>query len=431
LPTEHREGILSTERRCVSSRIQTSWWMRVVLIGLSLSFGVLLTEIAGRVFHLLSTPGDLEYCNLARQIGDIPLPYERFTNRFPLDSPEFVMPIRLNRLGLRGAEPSLIPPKDTKRVVLLGDSSTAVWQVDTASMWSTQLAQRLNQGAQRYDVVNLGSPGFGTDREYLMYRAYGRKLRAKFVLLAMYVENDINDNGIALWQDPSELLAHRPFFSLDPAGRLVEHPWHYRDRTRRYANERFPYSFIGWCRANSLTYGVLHDGIWACRAAILNRGHKTGMPGSADGSRAGDVPRTLPQPLEVFFTQPDSRWEEAWALSAALLAALRDAVAADGARLVVAVVPPHMVVQNDDWRYSGLLRDSGREWDLLYPQQRTLAILDQLHIPTLNPTRAFIELRARAGQKPFFPIDKHFNETGNRWFADTVSRWLIASGKKG
>ncbi len=420
------ESILSTERNCVTQRI--GWRTRVALIGLGLSLAALLTEIAGRAFHLLSTPGDQEYCDLSRRIGDMPLPYETFTNRFPLDSPEFEIRVRLNRLGLRGVEPSSIPPTDTRRVVLLGDSSTAAWQVDTAGMWSTQLARRLNQGGRRCDVVNLGSPGFGTDREYLLYRAYGRKLRAKIVVLAMYVENDINDNGVALWKDRSELLAHRPFFSLDSTGGLVEHPWHYRDRTRRYANDRFPYSFIGWCRANSLTYVALHDGIWACKAAILNRRDKTGMPGSADGSKAGDAPRILPQPLEVFFTRPDAKWEEAWALSEALLTALRDAVAADGARLVVAIVPPHMVVQNDDWRYSALLQASGREWDLMYPQQRTLALLDRLHIPALNPTRAFVELRAKTGQRPFFPIDKHFNETGNRWFADALSNWLIADG---
>ncbi len=90
--------------------------------------------------------------------------------------------------------------------------------------------------------------------------------------------------------------------------------------------------------------------------------------------------------------------EEAWALSAALLAALRDTVAADGARLVVAIVPPHMAVQNDDWRYSGLLRESGHEWDLLYPQQRMLALLDRSQIPTLNPTRDFVELRAKTAR---------------------------------
>jgi hypothetical protein len=86
-----------------------------------------------------------------------------------------------------------------------------------------------------------------------------------------------------------------------------------------------------------------------------------------------------------------------------------------------------MVVQNDDWRYSALLRDSGREWDLMYPQQRMLALLDRLQIPAFNPTAAFVELRARTGQRPFFPTDKHFNDTGHRWFADTLSAWLIAT----
>ncbi len=402
--------------------------MRAALIAFGLSLAVLPTEIAGRVLHLLSTPGDQEYCDLARRIGDIPLPYEKFTSRFPVNLPEFETPIRLNRLGLRGAEPSLAPRSDTRRVVLLGDSFTAAWQVDTATMWSTKLGQLLNQGTQRCEVVNLGSPGFGTDREYLLYRAYGRKLRADIVVLALFVENDINDNGVGLWEDRSELLAHRPFFSLDSTGGLVEHSWRYRDRTRRYANERFPYSFIGWCRANSLTYVALHDGIWACKAAVLNSRDKTRTPASADEAKARDAPRILPQPLEVFFTRPDGKWEEAWALSEALLAALRDAVAADGARLVVAIIPPHMVVQNDDWRYGAVLRNSGREWDLMYPQQRTLALLDRLHIPAFNPTRAFVELRVRTGQRPFFPIDKHFNEAGHRWFAEAFSNWLMASG---
>ena len=415
----------STERRCVTRQI--GWRMRVALIGFGLSLAVLLTELAGRAFHLLSTPGDQEYCDLSRRIGEIPLPYERFTNRFPLDSPEFETPIRLNRLGFRGAEPTSILPAETRRLVLLGDSFTAAWQVDTSRMWSTKLAQRLNQGARRCDVVNLGAPGFGTDREYLLYRAYGRKLRANVVVLAMFVENDVNDNGAALWEDRSKLVAHRPSFSLDSTGELVEHSWRYRDRTRRYASERFPYSFIGWCRANSLTYGLLHDGIWACKAAVLDGGDKTRMPESARGSKADDAPRTLPQPLEVFFTQPDDRWEAAWALSAALLAALRDAVAADGARLVVAIIPPHMVVQNDDWRHGALLRDSGREWDLMYPQQRMLALLDRLRIPALNPTANFVELRAGTGERPFFRTDKHFNDTGHRWFADVLSDWVIAT----
>jgi hypothetical protein len=244
----------------------------------------------------------------------------------------------------------------------------------------------------------------------------------------VYVENDINDNGIALWEPASTVAETRPFFTLDANGSLVEHPWNYVDKSHSFERQPFPYNVIGWLNAHSLTYRLVRDGSDRIAASL------TGTRNNQASQRANreavdpDHPARIPVLLEVLFSQPDARWETAWQITGALLKALRDSVEADGAQFVVALVPPHMIVQNDYWQYTDLFDATGRAWDLWYAQNRMLALLDDLDIPVMNTTRLFIDFRAQTGQLPFYVRDRHFNPTGTCLFGTSLADWLVEHG---
>jgi hypothetical protein len=408
------------------------WYHKLLLIALGVVLAVAVIEYVNRHYHLMPLPGDAEYRALSKEIGPMLLSYDRFENSgFLVGNTEFAVEVRLNKLNFRGDDISKQPPEDARRVVLVGDSHTANWEVEADEMWSVWLDQWLNQGQQAYDVVNLGFPGWGTDREHLMYQAYGSKLNADVVVLVVYVENDVHENGIALWVDEKLMVDLRPYFTLDDNGELIKHPWHYTDKTRAYMDQAFPKNVIGWLNANSLTYRLTRDavrGVWD---------FVTGQETEADDLSAAAVeawqaeianPTYIPAPLESIFTEPDERWQVSWRITAELIEAFRDVVRADGAELVVAVVPPHMIVQDDYWHYEALFDASERAWDRWYPQNRLLELLDALEIPVINPTQTFIDFRAETGQDVFYPLDKHFTPIGSCVFGTALANGLVEVG---
>lgn len=407
--------------------VQLRWTHKLILAGLSILFALVLVEIAGHALGLLPALSDAQYRAVIRRAGTLRPPYDHFTTTgFVEGNTEFKVDIRLNKLGFRGDDIATPPPQGSQRLLVMGDSYTAGWEVKEQDMWSAWLSRELNTGGdQAYDVANIGFPGLGTDREYLLYQAYGRTLEPDVVILVMYVENDVNDNGIALWTSPDELVKTRPYFTLDERGNLVEHPWRYVDRTRSYERESFPRSVTGWLNAHSLTYRVLRNAAREGWSAVTGNEDKKSSPAAENDQPADlDHPTRIPQPLEVMFTEPDEKWEQAWQITGELLRSFRAAVEADGARLVVVIVPPHMIVQNEYWPYADLFDASGRAWDVWYPQTRMLALLDELDIPALNPTQGFIDFRRATGKALFFIRDRHFNPTGTCVFGTLLANWL-------
>jgi hypothetical protein len=412
-----------------SPQIRIRWYHKLILIACSLLIAVILVEIAARAFRLIPAQSDAEYRAVSRRVGQLGNPYDEFTTSgFVVGNTEFKVKIRQNKLGFRGGDISKTPPKGAQRILLLGDSYTASWEVSEGQRWSDWLDRWLNAGQGRYDVVNLGYPGYGTDREYLLYESYGNQLHADTVLLVMYVENDVSDSGEAIWKAPGQLLPTRSFFTLDGSGGLVEHDWNFTDPTRPWDHQPFPDSVIGWLNGNSLTYRLVRDGLRDVRDRVT--GTDSGVTSAPDSLETPDPlhPTSIPRVLNIFFTAPDEKWNQAWQITGDLLAALRDSVGSDGAQLVVVIIPPHMIVQNDYWAYNTLFEESGQAWDLWYPQNRMLALLDGLGIPAINPTQTLIDFRATTGQDVFYELDRHLNRTGSCVFGTALANALMADG---
>lgn len=129
---------------------------------------------------------------------------------------EFDSEVVINSLGLRGPELAARPPGGL-RVVLLGDSFVAGFEVEQDQTFAAQLGLLLAGRLGRpVEVVNAAVRGYGTDQSLLWYREHGRALRPDLVV-AVFSANDFEDN-VTLHR------VRRPFgkgaFALRPSGGL-------------------------------------------------------------------------------------------------------------------------------------------------------------------------------------------------------------------
>lgn len=241
---------------------QVKWYFKVALLGVSIALLIGLLEGAGRTMGALPPKADAEHQAVSRAVGRLPPPYDSFDYVGEIhDQVEYDIPITLNKLGFRTEDPPKTPPADATRIVLLGDSFTSDWQVSEDAMWSAWLGRELHASGVLTDVVNLGYPGWGTAQEFLLYQEYGRTLHPDLVVLVIYAENDVADNGIGLWEELAPFRANRTYFTLDDASQLVKHPWPYVDVTRPYLQQPFPANVIGWLDKNSVIYRALRNAV--------------------------------------------------------------------------------------------------------------------------------------------------------------------------
>jgi lysophospholipase L1-like esterase len=107
------------------------------------------------------------------------------------------VPYSTNALGLRGPEVSLKVPADTFRIVVVGDSVTAGWGVHDNEPYPALLEAALNAQptGRRYEVLNLGIPGFNLTEVLSRLEKVGLPLDPDLVVYGLTV-NDIESSPV-------------------------------------------------------------------------------------------------------------------------------------------------------------------------------------------------------------------------------------------
>jgi len=116
----------------------------------------------------------------------------QFSGRFKKD--DFDIQVQANRLGLRDKE---ILPKTvgTFRILGLGDSFAFGWGVDLKNSFYKVLEKDLNeQKPFNVEVINAGTPGFGTYEPGKLLTAMGLSFEPDLVILSFYEGNDYINN---------------------------------------------------------------------------------------------------------------------------------------------------------------------------------------------------------------------------------------------
>ena len=119
-----------------------------------------------------------------------------------------------NAKGNRGPDAEFDKPAGVKRVVVIGDSQAWGYGVGDEETIPAQLARLLNEdGRARWEVVNLGVGGYGTDQAFLKYLVQGRLYAPDVVVLSVFKNDPVENARTVAWG------VETPRFYLD-SGRL-------------------------------------------------------------------------------------------------------------------------------------------------------------------------------------------------------------------
>lgn len=322
--------------------------------------------------------------------------------------------VQVNPSGRRDRETLLDKPDDVYRIAVLGDSYSEAMQVAREQAYWWLLAERLAacgfQPGKRIEVLNFGVSGYGTAQEYLVLESNAMRYRPDLVLLQFTNGNDVRNNSFALEDEKS-----RPFFMLDPQGRLR-------------IDDSFAFS-PSFRSHTSFTYDVLRRASDRSRLLQLVRNWRSTSvirkAQASEGVEQGMEPVVLAAPRERL-------WDEAWRITEQLIAKSAEHAQRNGARFLLVSVPYAIQVHPDRELRAALQRRLGVE-DLFYPDRRIAEFSKRsgfVAVPLAPEMQRIAEERG----KYFHGFENvgmgrgHWNPQGHRAAAEIIARQLCESG---
>ena len=307
-----------------------------------------------------------------------------------------------NELGFRFPDLPVEKPAGTRRVVLLGDSMTAAWQVEEEKTAARVLQRILNEDNEgdRWEVLNFGVPAAGTGPEYVLYRELARRFDPDVVLCVFFAGNDLGDNSIRLTQ------RKRIYFDLDENEELVQLP--YPSLGTRFKEVLNEYSRLYVWQKETLK-ALKAKPVIAKADATLEECHAW----HGDSIRASEW---------IFFTGEDERTAHAWAVTRAVIHTLAGEVAKDDHAFAMVLLPCSQQVHDDEFAYlRTVARELGDQFDPLHPSRQLAEICAEVNVPFVDLIPGF---RVAAPSRSelvreewlFFNGRGHLNEHGNEIF---------------
>lgn len=321
-------------------------------------------------------------------------------------TPEFVAEERINSQGLRERELPYDKPAATRRILVLGDSYVEAVQVDARQTVTTRLEAALG-GDGKTEVINAGVGGFGTGQEWLYFRQEGYRYQPDVVAVVFFIGNDVRNNSPKL--DNDARLRTEPYFGLAPDGS----PTRLEVTSKGKPPPAGPLDPVRpWLRT-SLLFNVFETGVL----------EKLGQDDEAD-----DI-YTWSRNEEVYQARSSRDWDEAWAVTGALLGALKADVEARGARLVLVAAPSDLQVRTDDW--DRLLRSKkfqARDYDLEKPNRLLADFAAKLGLPLVDLLPEFRRAESESAGGLFFRQNRHWTPDGHAVAARIIGAELERLG---
>jgi acetyltransferase AlgX (SGNH hydrolase-like protein) len=383
----------------------------LALAAFGVAVALLLAEVALRVLAR-STRGGKEQRERSRYTEYDPVLGWRKTPGAAVvyDRRDYHSEFRINSRGLRGPERPYEKPPGQGRVLALGDSFIEAFMVGDGQTVTARLEEALATRGCRAEVINGGTAAYSTDQEYLFFREEGRRYAPDVVVLFVYH----NDIPFLVLDDYLGVPKPRLDFSTRPPS-LVTEP------VPRYAPPSAPPPPAAPPGGpTSYVLELVKDRLERTSAARYNQLARLGL---------WEPLRKLPMndELRLFRVPEMGHLRPAWSAFTWTLETLSNAVAASGARLVVAYVPSRMEVSPNTWELTRARYDLDDGFDRSAVASRIRYIAGRLSLPVLDLT-APLTREDGVWRPVYFPTDSHWNARGQEVAGRALSELLAGSG---
>jgi len=371
----------------------------LLLAVFGIGMAALVMEVGVRVLHLVPD----RFWEYDERLGTRLIPGKE--GWWTQEDHEFLVPVKINALGLRDRERTWEKPAGTSRVLLVGDSYIEALQVPVEDALGPLLEARLKAKGAAVEVINAGVSGYGTAGELLWFRDIGRRFEPDLVLLAFYPGNDVKNNSPVLEK------ALVPEYGADgSAARIVG--------KKSTASRK---GLLG----RSAAYMYLRKLILTRQPALASLLVRAGVM-RPSAIRAGDVVDDVPVDYWVYANPPPAEWTQAWRYTERNLDDFRAAVLERGSRFAVVVVTARDQIDTESWQAVRAiyprLADGG--WDLDRPTARVLEWCQDRGVACLSLVPAFRIARDSGADRLHFTHDGHWTAAGHRLASEAVAQFI-------
>jgi len=335
--------------------------------------------------------------------------------------------VRINSDGLRDREHSTSKPPDTIRLAVIGDSYTEAMHVEMdQTFWrvaETILPNCPDLGGKKIEVINFGVSGYGTAQEFLMLHQRVWQYSPDVVLLAVTTNNDVSDNSRAL-KKANDI----PYFVYTD-GRLTLDD-SFKETKSYHVRRSAPSRLVSWIQDHSRSIQLLSSASRSFKYWMAARKARSAATKSAETKdlMQGDEPGIE---NAVYKERNDPVWNDAWRVTEALIAQMRDEATSRNARFVVVTLSQGIQVYPDPKVRQKFIDHYGIS-DLFYPDHQFEKICERQNVPAiiLGPRLQDYAERNKVYLHGFGSDigNGHWNQLGHRIAGELIARDLCADG---
>jgi len=366
----------------------------VILLSLSLLFCFAIVEIGVRIFvkdrlhysphpRFLYQPDKYRGYKLAKNSRGV----------FRDTQNEYIARADTNSLGMRDYEYGE-KGENTFRILVLGDSFTFGAGVEFEDTFVKQLESILRQknDGKKYEVINAGVMGYGTDQEYYYLKEWGFKLKPDLVIVAFYIQNDVEDVMIGA-------LNH---YTVKD-GYLFDLFKHKQKERRKNFLER-----------NSRAYEFFEDRV---NNLLIKKGLKK-KPWENSG---------ISFDMKFYLKKYPSKLEEAMNKTKGFLKGIDSLEKQIGGKSLIFLIPNRIQVFEGSFAKE-LIRyhENPANYSVTRINDELANFTEENKIPFLDLLPSQREYEKEIDL--FFPVDPHWNKEGHKLVAKTIYDFLVSNG---
>jgi len=320
-----------------------------------------------------------------------------------------------NSHGFRDVERTYAKPKDTFRILVLGDSYVEAFQVALEKSFPSILEKKLNENGngKKIEVLNLGQSGFGTSDEYLRYLNEGVKYSPDLVLVAFLTGNDFRNNSKALNWDGIGF-----YHDVDKDGNLVLD----RSVIDGYQNSLTPlHKIFHIAKEHSYIANLISE-----RLFLLRFQTKFGNVGqSVAAEEHSATPLGQLSDLNIYSPDMGPHWKHSVVVTQAILRHFRSDVEKTGAQFVLVTLSN--AEQLDPQLQTNLKEQYNIQFDFEQPDRILAEFATQQHMHYLQLMPIFRQYHLETGRNLHGWAARevgHWNENGHQLAAETIFDFL-------